>query len=336
VLARQLAIMAQAGVPMTDALTCVRQQVPSHWLGEALDEVIQDVLQGHSLARGLSRHPGVFPRLFIDMVHAGEATGQLARVLDEVASYLETSLDISQKVKAAVAYPLVLLVISIATVALLVTYILPRFTKLFSDMHVAIPLSTRVLMLFSDVVKHYWFIVLGCAVGVWLLSRVMSAHDTGAEALDRLRLSMPLVGSLTRRISIARMGMAVGTALNGGVPLVEALNTAAQVIENRVLRRALFSVKDGIVAGSSVADSLRQTGQFPPLVGQLVAAGERGGELAEMLLRLSAYYGREVDAEIKGLTAVIEPLLIVGMGAMVGLVAVSIISPIYSIIGSVQ
>jgi type IV pilus assembly protein PilC len=335
-LARQLAIMAQAGVPMTDALGCVREQTPSRGLREALEDVIQDVLEGHSLAWALSRRPRVFPRLFTDMVRAGEMSSELAASLDAAASYLESSLDISQRVRAAVAYPLVLLCISIATVALLITFILPRFMKLFTDMHVAIPWSTRVLLLLADFIRHYWFIGIGCAVGAWFLARLMTMHQTGAETLDRLKLSLPVAGSLIRRVNIARIGMALGTALNGGLPLIEALDTAFHVTQNRALRGALASVKESIMAGSSVADALRQTGQFPALVRQMVAAGERSGHLADMLLRLSGYYSREADAEIKGLTAVLEPVLVVCMGAVVGLIAVSIISPIYSIVGSMK
>lgn len=203
-------------------------------------------------------------------------------------------------------------------------------------MHVAIPVTTRALMVLGELTRHYWFLTPVVVAGTWLLVRLIAAQEPGAAALDRVKLSLPMVGNLARRINLARVAMALGTALKGGVPLVEALDTAIQVTENRVLRQALSEVKQSITEGLSVADALRQAREFPALVRQMAAAGERSGELAEMLLRLSAYYSREADAEIKALTAVIEPVLIVAMGAVVGLIAVSIISPIYSVIGALK
>jgi type II secretory pathway component PulF len=336
VVARQLAIMSETGVPLTDALGCVREQVASGALGYALDEVIQDVLEGRSLTRALSRHPRVFSRLFVDMVRAGEASGQLSKVLDELASYLENNVDIAQRIRAAVAYPTVLMSVSLVAVILLVTFVLPRFAKLFEEMNVALPATTRAMMVCAGMLKQYWFVGPAIVIGAWMLARVMSAHEGGSETIDRIKLSLPIAGSISRRVNIARIGMAVSTALNGGVPLVEALGTAVQVTENRVLRASLVSVRESIIGGMSLADAFQQCGQFPPLVRQLVAAGERSGKLAYMLTRLSSYYSREADAEIKSLTAILEPVLIVVMGVLIGVIAVSIISPIYSVVESMK
>jgi type IV pilus assembly protein PilC len=335
-ISQQLAIMVRAGVPVTEALSSVMDQSRSRILRRVLADVLQNVMQGYSLSQAAARYPGVFPRLFVDMVRTGESSGDLAEVLDRLADYLDNSVDTARKVKSALMYPTVIVIISIATVVLLTTFVLPRFIKLFRSMEVAIPPTTKALLALSTFATHHWYLLAGGVAALAIAVKIGAASPNGRYLIDWATLRLPIMGDIARKIIIARLSMALGTLLNGGVPLKETLDTGAEVTGNAVFAEAVRSARDAVQSGVDMADAVRHTGQFPPLVIQMVAAGEKTGQLPEMLLQVATFYNRETEARVRGLTSILEPALIVFLGAFVGLIAISIISPIYSLVGGVK
>jgi len=333
---RQLAIMIDSGVPIIEALESLAAQVRSPSFQNVISDLRQQVLQGHSLSQSLAKHPSVFSQLYVDMVKTAEAGGELGQVLDQVASYLEGNLDIIRKVKSAMMYPIIVIAASLVTVIALVTFVLPRFMTLFDQMGVAIPTTTKMLLAISSFTIDYWFLlILGLAAAGFLL-RLFANSATGRRWLDWGKLHAPLVGDLVRKIVLSRSLLALGTLLNGGVPLMTALETAEDAAGNQVIGAVYRFTRSSVESGNPIADAFRSSKEFPPLLIQMTAVGERTGELPQMLLRVSEFYNKEADAKIKGLTSIIEPVLIVVLGAFVGFIAVSIISPIYSLVGSVQ
>jgi type IV pilus assembly protein PilC len=333
---QQLAIMVRAGVPITEALSSIIDQSSSRVLRIVLADVLQNVMQGLSLSSAAARYPGVFPRLFVDMVRTGESSGELSQVLERLADYLGNSLDTVRKVKSALMYPLVIVVISIVTVILLTTFVLPRFVKLFKSMQVTIPPTTKALLAVSHFTTEYWYLLVGAAVAAAVVVKIAGTRERSRYLRDWAVLRVPVAGDIVRKIIVGRLSMALGTLLNGGVPLTETLETGADVAGNAVFADAVRSIHEAVRSGVDMADAVRQTGQFPPLVLQMVAAGEKTGQLPEMLLEVAAFYNRETEAKVRGLTSILEPALIVVLGGFVGLIAVSIISPIYSLVGGVK
>ncbi len=333
---RQLAIMIDSGVPIVEALQSLAAQIRTPSLRDVISDVQQQVLQGYSLSQSLARHSGVFSQLYIDMVKTAEAGGELGRVMDQLATYLEGNLDIIRKVKSAMMYPIIVIAASVVTVVALETFVLPRFMKLFKQMGVAIPVTTKMLLAISNFLINYWYaVILGLAATGFLLKLVANSAS-GRRWLDWGKLHAPVVGDLFRKIVLSRSLLALGTLLNGGVPLVTALETAAEASGNQVVGSVYRSTRSNVEGGGSIADAFGSSAEFPALVVQMTAVGERTGELPDLLLRVSDFYSKETDAKIKGLTSVVEPVLIVVLGALVGFIAVSIISPIYSLVGGVQ
>lgn len=333
---RQLAVMIRAGIPVSDALDGLAEQAKVPALRHALATVRQDVLGGASITDAFRAHPAVFPSLAADMIAVAEAGGTLSEALERLASHVEGTADIQRKVKAAMTYPMVVVAIAILTLISLLTFILPRFLTLFEQMNVELPLTTKLLMALSDSTRHQWYLWIGAiAAGVHGTKRFMRS-STGRARVDRALLTAPVIGDLYSKIVTTRVLTTLGTLLNAGVPAISALETAATAANNAVVEAALRETQTDIASGATLSGSLKKGNVFPALVIQVVAAGEKTGELPEMLAFACDYYAKEVEAKLKSLTSIIEPVLIVGLGALVGFIAVSIILPIYSIVGGVK
>lgn len=334
-MSRQLAIMIDSGVPVVESLGSIAIQVHNQAFRRVLTDVQQQVIQGHSLSQALSRYPSVFSDLYVDMVKMAETGGDLGQVIGHLAGYLESNLDIIRKVKSAMMYPTIIIIASVITVIALVTFILPRFTKLFKDMGVQLPTTTRILLMCSNFMINYWYIALGGLILILLAVKAASRTLWGKRLIDWSKLHAPLVGDLVRKVVLSRSLLALGTLLSGGVPLVTALETAAGAAGNVVIGAVYRFTRTSVETGSTIADAFKTSKEFPPLVVQITAVGERAGELPNLLLRISRFYSEEADTKIKGLTSIIEPVLIVVLGAVIGFIAVSIISPIYTLVGNV-
>ncbi|MCX8052709.1 MAG: type II secretion system F family protein [Armatimonadetes bacterium] len=333
---RQLSILVRAGVPLVESLQGLSEQTRSRTLSECLRRMASDVSQGMALSDSFSRHPIAFPLLAVEMARVAEAGGDLAESLEKLADHLESGAEITRKVKSAMAYPIVVMAISVVTVLVMVTFILPRFVKLFDQMGAKLPWSTKMLMAVSGAMTGKWYLfVFGTAALVYCIRRY-SSSPAGKAKIDRFVLKLPVVGDIVRKIVLSRAVATMATLLAGGVPMVKTLETSAAAANNEVVKEALLAARRDVAEGSATSQALRATGVFPPIVLQMVASGEKTGELPAMLEYVCLLYTRETDAKIKSLTSVIEPVMIVMLGVIVGFIAMSVIVPIYSLVGGVK
>lgn len=333
---RQMSILVRAGVPLVEGLVGLADQVRSPMLKVCLEGVASDVSHGAALSDSFAKYPSVFPKLAVEMAGIAEAGGNLAESMGRLADHLENSAEIARKVKSALAYPIVVLAISVITVIVMVTFILPRFMQLFDHMGAKLPWTTKVLMTISHTLTSRWYLfVVLTAAGVYGFKRY-AASPSGKRTLDALVLKLPLVGEIVKKIIMSRAIASMSTLLSSGVPMVQTLETSAAAANNEVVKAALLKASREVSEGNATSNALSGTGVFPPLVLQMVASGEKTGDLPAMLDYVCGMYERETDAKVKSLTSVIEPVMIVVLGLIVGFIAMSVIVPIYSLVGGVK
>lgn len=333
---RQLAIMVRAGVPLVEGLRGLSEQVQSPVLREVLQQITLDVSQGASLSNSFEKHPSVFPQLAVEMAKVAEAGGNLAESLGRLADHIENGAEIRRKVKAALAYPLVVCIISFLTTIVMMTFIVPRFSKLFDQMGAKIPWTTRMMMNASHIMITYWYLfIIGVLISSYLIRRYARSKQ-GRHQLDAVVLKLPLVGDIVNKIVLSRVVASMATLLQSGVPMVKTLEISSFAANNEIVKEALARAAKCVAEGTATSEALRVAGVFPPIVLQMAASGEKTGELPGMLGYICELYNKETDAKVKSLTSVIEPILIVLLGVIVGTIAISVIVPIYSLVGSVK
>ena len=336
VLTRQFAIMIETGVPVTEALDALREHADSPAIARALSETLADLAGGKTISQAMSAHPRVFPKLYVDMVRTAETGGSLDETLNQAADYLEASLEMRRKVSGALTYPAVLLFVALGVLVFMMTYLLPKFSGLFGKMSANIPASTRFLMAASTfLTTHWWTIPLTLVGAVWGTKTILKI-PRGRDAVTRIVHRIPVVGDVVKKVAMARLLRALGTLSGTGISLLVALETAGQTSQDSVYERAMSRIKNDIEDGLSLSEAVRDARVFPPMVCQMMAVGEKSGRLTSVLVRVAGFYERDVDARLKTLTSVIEPVMIVVLGLMVGFIAISIIAPIYSMVGSVK
>lgn len=333
---RQLSILIRAGVPLVEGLTGLAEQTASPVLHRTMAAVSLDVSQGSALSDCFAAHPDVFPALAVEMARIAEAGGNLADSLERLADHIETSAEIVRKVKGAMAYPAVIMALSAGTVLVMVTFILPRFMKLFDQMGAELPWTTKALMTLSHTLTTQWYLFVAATIGAVYAFKRFAKSPSGKRKLDTLALRMPVVGDVVNKVVLSRVLASMSTLLACGVPMVQTLKTSAAAANNEVVKGALLKVSDEVAEGAATSQSLRAAGIFPPLVLQMVASGEKTGDLPTMLEYVCTMYGRETDAKVKSLTSIIEPVMIVVLGLIVGFIAMSVIVPIYSLVGGVK
>ena len=270
------------------------------------------------------------------MAGVAEAGGNLAEAMSKLADHMETGAEITRKVKGALAYPVVVMCISVVTVLVMVTFILPRFTKLFHQMGAKLPWTTQMLISISHAMTSYWYLFIGGAVALFYLARKALSTEAGKRRFDLLTLKLPIIGDVVNKIVLSRVLACMSTLLGSGVPMLKALETAGAAANNEIVKAALLKASRDVAEGNATSQSLRAAGIFPPLVLQMVASGEKTGELPAMLEYVCTLYDRETEAKVKSLTSIIEPIMIVVLGVIVGFIAMSVIVPIYSLVGGVK
>ena len=333
---RQMSIIIRAGVPLVEGLVSLAEQTRSPALRACLEQIAADVSHGSALSDSFARHPRIFPSLAAEMARVAEAGGNLSDSMAKLAQHMESGAEIRRKVRSALAYPIVVVCISIITVLVLVTFILPRFMQLFAKMGAKVPWTTKFLMAASHALVGHWYLILPGAVLVVHLIRRFALTPAGRRRLDALALRLPVVGDIVSKIVLSRVLASMATLLASGVPMVQALETSASAADNQVVKEALLAARRQVAEGMATSQSLRASGMFPPLVLQMVTSGEKTGELPTMLEHVCALYNQETDAKVKSLTSVIEPILIVFLGIVVGFIAISVILPIYSLVTGVK
>jgi general secretion pathway protein F len=328
---RLLGTLLHAGVTLPESLKAMTDQVESQRLKSILSDVAVRVNEGSSFADSLARYPKVFPQLYLNMVRAGEASGALETVLYRLAEFLEKQIEISGRVSKALMYPIVLAVLGAVIVTVLMVSIVPKITGMFADMQAELPWNTKLLIFMSDFISSFWWLILIAMVfGAWLFRRWRATED-GRWAGDRFLLAVPVVGDLIRKIAIARLARTLSTLLASGVQLLGALDIVRTLLGNAVLEKVVSDARDSIREGEGIANALKRSKQFPPLVTHMIAVGERSGQLEQMLVDLADAYDRETNQTIDKFTTLLEPLTIVLMGGAVGFVIYSIMGPIMMI-----
>lgn len=328
ILTRQLATLLHAGVALVEAMSALVDQVDKERLKIILSDIKQRVNEGSSLADAMTHHEKVFGKLYINMVRAGEHSGALDAVLTRLAEFTESQARLKQKLMGAMMYPMVMVVIGGGIMVLLLTAVVPKVTKIFSDMKTALPWTTKLLISSSNFMSDWWFVV----VPMTLISAFLFYRWTGSEKgkpiWDRTVLKLPVVGSLVRMLAVARFTRTLATLLKSGVPLLTAMDIVRNVVTNYVLAEVIDKARDSIREGESIAAPLKRSGQFPPLVYHMVTIGEKSGQLEDMLVNVADSYESQVNVRIGALTSLLEPIMIVVMACGVGFVAFSILMPI--------
>ncbi|HEX2806818.1 MAG TPA: type II secretion system F family protein [Kineosporiaceae bacterium] len=336
VMSRQFATMISSGLSLLRALNILADQTDNKALAKVLNEVRTDVESGHSLSVALGKHPRIFPPLMVNMTHAGEVGGFLDGVLLQIAANFEAELKLRNKIKSAMTYPTVVFVIALLAVVGMLLFIVPVFSKMFSDLGGQLPAPTRVLVFLSNTMKTTapFIVVLGIVfAAVW--SRVKHREEV-RRVLDPMKLRLPIFGLLFRKVAISRFTRNLGTMLSSGVPILQSLEIVGSASGNLVIRNAARDVEESVRKGEPLAKPLAQHKVFPPMVVQMIAVGEDTGAMDTMLGKISDFYDQEVEATAEALTSLIEPLMIAVLGGVIGAMIIALYMPIFSVFALIK
>ncbi|MFN0062458.1 MAG: type II secretion system inner membrane protein GspF [Myxococcaceae bacterium] len=325
---RQLATLLHAGVALVEALTALVDQVDKEQLKRVLSDVKQRVNEGSALAEAMGQHPRVFSALYVNMVRAGEHSGALDAVLTRLADFTEAQAQLRSRILATMLYPAVMLVIGGGILVLLMTVVVPKVTKVFETMKVALPITTRILIGTSGFLANYWFLVFPALVGILFAIAAWARSPRGRPIWDRKMLELPVFGELVRMLAVSRFARTLATLLKSGVPLLGAMDITKNVVTNTVLSDVLEKAREAVREGEGLSGPLKRSGEFPALVHHMIAVGERSGQLEDMLVSVADSYESQVNVKIGALTALLEPLMIVAMGGVIAFVTFSILMPI--------
>jgi type IV pilus assembly protein PilC len=335
---RQLATLVDAGLPLLRGLRVLLKQEKNPALRQALSEMGESVEGGSTFSEALAQHPRLFDHLFVNMVRAGEAGGVLEVVLDRLAEFMEKAEAIKNKIKSAMIYPIVVLVAAIGILTFLLVFVIPKFEEIFNDLlgDKGLPVLTQFVIGVSRFVANQWYIFIGMVVGLFLLVKILAGTEKGGFLMDKLKLKMPLFGSLFTKTAVARFARTLGTLMTSGVPVLQALNIVRDTSGNKVLAGAIQAVHDNVKEGEDMSSPLEHSRVFPGMVISMVDVGEETGALPEMLLKIADNYEDEVDTAVEGLTSVIEPIMIVLLAGIVGIIVVAMFVPLISIVSEMS
>lgn len=333
---RQLATLTKAGIPLVEALSATADQTEKPKLRKVLVQIKQDVSEGASLAQAVKKHDQAFSPIFPNMIRAGEASGTLDSVLVQLAQFTEASVKLRQKITSAMMYPVIMVGIGGLILLGLFIYVIPQITQIFEDTGAQLPFLTRMLIGFSHILRDYWWLMLLLAVGgMWGFRRWKKTKE-GTEKFDRFMLKVPIFGSLILMIGASRFTRTLSTLLRSGVPLLTALDITKNVLGNTVLIKVIDEARVMVKEGGNLAQPLKASGRFPPMVTHMVAVGERSGALEEMLTVVSEAYEAQVESRVAGLTSLLEPVMIVGMGITIAIIVFAVLMPILQLNEFVQ
>ncbi len=335
VFSRQFATMIDAGISIVRCLDILQNQSKDPVLKPVIIQAMNDVKSGMSLTDAFAKHPNVFSKLYVNMIRAAELGGILDEILNRLSTFLETEMEIRTKIKSAMMYPIIVLVFSMILIAALFTFVLPKFKEIFVSMNIEMPPATRILFDMSSILKTYWFVPVGIIVGAIVTFRILSSKPQGRYQIDKFKLRMPIIGEIVQKMAISRFARTFGTLVSSGVPMMRALEIVGETSGNAVIAKSVETARESVREGQKISQPLEASGVFPTMVTHMIDVGEETGRLSDMLVKVSEFYDKEVDASIKGLTSLIEPLLIVFMGVVVGFIAISVMGPIFKLVSSI-
>ena len=333
---RQFATMINAGLPLVQALDILAQQTENKVLAETTRQVVYDVESGQTLADALRKHPKAFSDLYVNMVAAGEAGGILDTILQRLAEFLEKNDAIIRKVKGAMVYPGVIMSVAVIAVAVLLIFVIPTFQTMFASVQLELPLPTRIVIGMSHLLTSYWWLILG-VIGLTIFGIARYYKTPGGRLqIDSLLLKMPVLGDVLRKSAVSRFTRTLGTLVSSGVSILDGLEITARTAGNMVIHNAVMESRQSIAGGDTIAAPLQRSKVFPPMVISMIAVGEQTGGLDEMLSKIADFYDEEVDAAVSGLLALMEPVMIVFLGVVVGGMVVAMYLPIFDMMNTVQ
>jgi len=325
----ELSALLSAGLPLDRSLNIISEISESKEMKGIVQSILKSIREGHSFSEALQKHPRTFPKIYVNMIRAGEAGGVLDVVLDKLNEFLESSKELKEHIFSAMIYPSILIVTGGISVIVLLTYVLPKFSVIFSEMGASLPLPTAIVLGFSSFLQAYWWVMLLAVVSGWLIFKNYIKSPSGRYQWDSFKLK--LMGEVIRKIETARFSRTLGTLLRSGVPLLQALNNAKDVITNQVIASAIDKVSKGAKEGKGISVPLSDANVFPPLALSMIKVGEETGQLDEMLMKVASTYEKSLRVAIKRFVSFIEPAMILGMGLVIGFIVVSMLMAIFSI-----
>ena len=333
---RQFSTMIDAGLPLVQCLNILAEQSESKNLRDVTGRVARSVEQGSTLADSLRRHPRTFDDLFTNMVEVGESGGILDVVFQRLAAYIEKAAALKRKVKGAMIYPASIMGVAALVVIFMLTFVIPTFTKMFKDLGADLPLPTQVVVWLSEFVRTYILLIIAAIVGCVFALRAYYRTEKGQSTIDALLLKVPVMGSLIRKVAVARFTRTLGTLVSSGVPILEGLRITARTAGNKVVEKAVLQCRAAVTAGKTLAEPLKASGVFPPMVIQMISVGEQTGALDAMLSKIADFYDDEVDTAVSAMTALLEPIMIVVLGVLIGGLVVAMYLPIFKLVTLVK
>ncbi|MEK7309118.1 MAG: type II secretion system F family protein [Nitrospirota bacterium] len=333
VFTRQFATMIDAGLPLVQALEILSKQTENKSLAAAITEIKANVEGGSTYADALKKHPRIFSDLYANMVAAGEAGGILDTILNRLAQYIEKAMKLKRKVKGALVYPSVIVTVAIGVVWIILVKVVPTFAKMFSQFGGTLPLPTRIIINVSHFLAGIGGLlvlagIIGLIVGIILFRRT----EQGKKVIDTILLKLPVIGVLIRKVAVAKFTRTLGTLVGSGVPILDGLDITAKTAGNKVVESAVLYVRQAVTEGKTLAEPLAKSGVFPPMVTQMIGVGESTGAVDTMLNKIADFYDEEVDQAVSNLTAMLEPVIMVFLGATIGYIVVSMYLPIFKLI----
>ncbi|MBI2155264.1 MAG: type II secretion system F family protein [Candidatus Rokubacteria bacterium] len=333
---RQFSTMVDARLPLVQCLTILSEQSESKTLRTVTSKVAGSVEAGSTLADALRRHPKAFDELYVNLVEVGEAGGILDTVLQRLSVYIEKAAALKRKVKSAMIYPATIVGVAFVVVIFMLTFVIPTFAKMFAGMGADLPLPTLIVIRLSDFATSFWWLIIGSVIGIVVGIRAYYKTEGGRSLIDALVLKLPVFGTLIRKVSVARFTRTLGTLVSSGVPILEGLRITARTAGNRVVERAVLETRASVTAGKTLAEPLKASTVFPPMVVQMISVGEQTGALDAMLNKIADFYDDEVDTAVSALTALLEPMMIVFLGVVIGGLVIAMYLPIFRLVTLVK
>ena len=332
---RQMYTITKSGLPLLRGLKGLAASTHNAILREALEDIIASLESGRDLASSFARHPDVFSTLYVSIIRVGESTGTLEQSFLRMCEYLSLDQDIQDRVKAAVRYPAIVVIFIAAAMAVITIFVIPNFAPLFKALGNDLPLPTKIILAVSSFTQHYWYVVAGALIGAYVWFRRYTATETGRYRWHRLKLRIPVIGPLSHQAILSRISRSLSISLAAGLPVIQALNIIARSAGNDFMAERVTRLRDAVERGDGLSRAAATVGMFPSLVIQMMAVGEETGELTELLSEVADFYQREVDYSLKNLSAALEPILIVGVGGMVLVLALGVFLPMWEMVAKV-
>lgn len=330
IMTRQLSTLLNAGLPLIPSLTVLVNQIQNPELKKTLAQIRSEVNEGKSLSQSMAAFPKVFPSYFVNMIRAGEASGKMDIVLERLADFSEKQQALKLKVVSALTYPVFMFAIGAIVVFFLLAFVVPNITKVFDEMHQDLPMATVVLIFLSRFLQSFWWLIAAALAGGGIaLHYFFTRTDKGSYFWDMLKLKLPLFGRVNQKLAVARFSRTMGTLLQSGVPLLTALEIVKNIVNNKIIADAIQTAAEEVREGQSLSAPLARSGLFPPIATEMIAIGEQSGNLEPMLYRIADTYEKDVEASVAMMTSVLEPMMILSLGVVVGFIVISVLLPIF-------